>query len=75
MPDSLQDLFNKDREAQEFFDSLPMFIQDQIRTNAGDIQSKQQLSGIANQAMHGGLLLGQYKPMFEDETDSRIDLL
>lgn len=75
MSDSLRDLFEKDREAQDFFDSLPMFIQDQIQSRAHSVQTKEELSGLANQAMHDALLLEQYKPMFEDETDSDIDLM
>lgn len=74
MPDSLQDLLDTDREAQAFFDSLPMFVRDQMRLNAMNIQTKEELSGRANQAMHDSLQLEQYKPIFEDETDSRIDL-
>lgn len=74
VPDSLQDLFDKDQEAYAFFQSLPMFVQDQIRANAENIQSKEELSGMANNAAREALMLDPYKPMFEDETDSKIDL-
>lgn len=75
MPDSLDDLLTNDQEAQAFFDSLPMFIQDQLREEGEDITTKEALSGLANMAMSSGLKLDQYMPMFEDETDSEIDLL
>jgi len=74
MPDSLSDLFDRDQDARNFFDSLPMFIQDQIQSNVRGITTREELSGVAHQIMHDGLLLDQYKPMFEDETDSEIDL-
>lgn len=75
MPDSLQDLFSKDQEAYAFFRSLPMFVQDQIQANAANIQTKEELSGMANNVARDGLQLNQYQPMFEDETDSDIDLM
>ena len=74
MPDSLQDLFDKDQEALAFFQSLPMFVQDHVRRHAGGIQTKEELSGIAHNAAREDLQFGQYAPMFEDETDSDIDL-
>ena len=74
MPDSLQDLFAKDQEAHAFFQSLPMFVQDHIRRHARGIQTKEELGGIAHTVAREGLQLGQYAPMFEDETDSDIDL-
>jgi len=75
MPDSLNDLFNSDREAYEFFESLPMFIQDRIITHGEQIQTKEELSAFANEAMRDGLSLDQYAPIFEDETDADIDLM
>lgn len=75
MPDSLKDLFDKDQEAYAFFQSLPMFVQDQILIHAADIQTREELSGRANNIARNGLRQKQYKPMFEDETDSQIDLL
>ena len=74
MPDSLRDLFDKDQEAHAFFQSLPMFVQDRIRRHEAGIQTKEELSGIAHNAAREGLQLRQYAPMFEDETDSDIDL-
>ena len=74
MPDSLRDLFDKDQEAYAFFQSLPMFVQDYIHRHAAGIQTKEELSGIAHHAAREGLRLDQYTPMFEDETDSGIDL-
>lgn len=74
MPDSLQDLFDTDQEAYAFFQSLPMFVQDQLRASATRIQTKEELSGMANDIARAGLRQEQYQPMFEDETDSQIDL-
>ena len=75
MPDSLQDLFDQDTEARAFYDSLPMFIRHKIDAEADGIQSKAELSGRANDHMRSALGLEQYKSMFEDETDSPIDLM
>ena len=75
MPNSLQDLFDKDREAYAFFQSLPIFVQDQVKSRSKDIQTKEELSGIANNVMHDALLLDQYETLFEDETDSSIDMM
>ena len=74
LPDSLHDLFDKDQEAYAFFQSLPMFVQDQIQANANHIQTKEDLGGMAYNAARDGLRLEQYQPMFEDETDNDIDL-
>jgi len=74
MPSSLQDLFNQDQDAYAFFQSLPMFVQDHIKRHAHHIQTKEELSGMAHNAARQGLQLEQYAPMFEDETDSDIDL-
>lgn len=52
-----------------------MFVQDQIQANAANIQTKEELSGMAHNAARDGLQLNQYRPMFEDETDSDIDLM
>lgn len=73
MADNLQDLLEKDREALNFFRSLPMFIQDQTMDQSEKIQTIADLSAVANESMHDAFLLDQYKPMFEDETDSDID--
>lgn len=75
MPDNLQDLLEKDREANAFFESLPMFVRDHVMNRATEIMTKEELSGVANQAMHDAFQLEQYSPMFEDETDSEADLL
>ncbi|MGI6239545.1 MAG: hypothetical protein ACOYI5_07950 [Christensenellales bacterium] len=75
MPDNLPDLLEKDRDAYNFYHSLPMFIQDQLDARAPEIQSAAALSAFANQSMHDALLLDQYKPMFEDETESEIDFV
>lgn len=75
MPDDLQNLLDNDQEALAFFDSLPMFARDQVMHRAARITTREELSGVANQAMHDALQLEQYRPMFEDETDSKIDLL
>jgi len=74
MADSLRDLFAKDQEAYAFFQSLPMFVQDHIHRHAAGIQTKEELSGLAHNAAREGLQAGAYAPMFEDETDSDIDL-
>jgi len=74
MPNSLQDLFSQDQGAYAFFQSLPMFVQDHIKRHAHRIQTKEELSGMAHNAARDGLQLGQYATMFEDETDSDIDL-
>jgi len=74
VPDSLQDLFDKDQEAHAFFQSLPMFVQDHIKRHSRSIQTKEELGAIAHDAAREGLQLGQYAPLFEDETDSHIDL-
>jgi phytoene/squalene synthetase len=75
MPDDLQDLLEKDRDARAFFASLPMFARDQVVARSRQITNKEDLSGIANQAMHDAFQLDQYRTMFEDETDSDIDLI
>ncbi|MEA4898328.1 hypothetical protein ACH6CV_11605 [Bacillota bacterium Meth-B3] len=75
MPDSLGELLTRDREARAFFDSLPMFIQDQARQSAACIETREELSGFANEAARSALKLPQYRPMFEDETDSGADLM
>ena len=75
MPDGLHDLLEKDREALEFYDSLPMFIQDHIMAREDEIQTIADLSAVANESMREGLFLGPYKPMFEDETESGIDYI
>jgi len=74
MPDSLHDLFDKDQESYAFFRSLPMFVQDQIQANASRIQTKEDLGGMAHNAARDGLRLEQYQPLFEDETNSDVDL-
>ncbi len=75
MPNSLKALFDTDREAYAFFMSLPMFTKDQIRANAHQITDRAALSAMAHNASHDALKLEQYEPMFEDETDSEIDLM
>ena len=75
MPDTLRDLLEGDREAYEFFQSLPMFVQDRMAERGDRIQTKEELSGLANEAMRDGLSLDQYAPVFEDETDSDVDLM
>lgn len=74
MPDSLQDLFDKDQEAYAFFQSLPMFVQDAVRRHAAGIQTKEELSGVAHNAAREGLQTEAYAPIFEDETTSDTDL-
>lgn len=74
MPDSLQELFSTDREAAAFFATLPMFVQDQVRARAEDVHSREELASLANNFARQGLKQSQYQPIFEDETDSRIDL-
>lgn len=74
MPDSLQDLLDSDREAAAYFQSLPMFVQDQIRAKPGAAQTREQLASLANNLARDGLRLPQYQSVFEDETDSNIDL-
>ncbi len=73
MADNLPDLLEKDLEAQDYYTSLPMFVQDQVAARAGEIHTIADLSAFANESMRDALLLDQYKPMFEDETDSEID--
>lgn len=75
MPDTLGELLARDREARAFFDSLPMFIQDQARNSAVRIETREELSGFANEAARSALKLPQYRSMFEDETDSKADLI
>lgn len=75
MPDSLDDLLDNDREAYAFFQSLPMFVRDRLMENADTIQTREELSGFANDAMRDALSLEQYEPIFEDETNSDIDLM
>ena len=75
MPDSLRELFDQDREARAFYDSLPLFIRDKIVLQASEIQNKEELSGLANEYMRDALKLDQYTAIFEDETDSDADLL
>ncbi|NLD59832.1 MAG: hypothetical protein GX647_09285 [Clostridiales bacterium] len=75
MPDNLRDLLEKDRDALDYYNSLPMFIRDRAGSHSEEIQTKADLSAYANQSMHDALLLDQYKPMFEDETDSDIDFV
>lgn len=75
MADTLHDLLENDLDALDYFDSLPAFVQDQLMARAEEIQTIEEMSGYANQSMHDALLLDQYKPLFEDETDSELDLL
>jgi hypothetical protein len=75
MADNLSDLLQKDRDARDFYDSLPLFIRDQTRTHSEEIQTIADLSAFANMSMHDALLLGQYQTMFEDETDSEADMI
>ena len=75
MPDDLRDLLERDLDAREFFDSLPMFARDHVVRRASEIGTREMLSGVANQAMHDAFQLDQYRTMFEDETDSDIDLI
>ncbi|NLG24652.1 MAG: hypothetical protein GX558_04805 [Clostridiales bacterium] len=75
IPDDLHDLLDSDQEALAFFESLPMFARDQVMHRAAQISTKEELGGVANQAMHDALQLDQYRTMFEDETDSKIDLI
>lgn len=73
MPDSLFELLEQDAEALDFFESLPMFVQDQMVNRPTDIRSKEELSGYANMSAQKALKLDQYRPMFEDETASGAD--
>lgn len=75
MPDSLGDLLNRDSQSERFFHSLPMFIQDQLKRVGGQIQSREELGGLANEMMREGLKMDEYNTMYEDETDSDIDLM
>ena len=75
MPDTLNELLESDREAYEFYQSLPMFIRDRMAERADEIQTKEELSGLANEAMRDGLSIEQYAPIFEDETNSDADLI
>ena len=74
MLDPLQDLFDRDREAYAFFQSQPLFVQEHLRQNAANIQTREEMSGIANNAIRQELKRDEYLPMFEDETDSDSDL-
>ena len=74
MPDSLQELFDNDREAAAFFATLPMFVQDQVRAMGTVVRTREELASLANNVARDGLKLSQYRTVFEDETDSEIDL-
>jgi hypothetical protein len=74
MPDSLQNLFDNDREAAAFFATLPMFVQDQVRAKAEVVRTREELASLANNIAREGVKLSQYRSVFEDETDSEIDL-
>jgi hypothetical protein len=73
MAGNLNELLEMDRDALAFYESLPMFVRDQTARHAREIRTIADLSAFANESMRDGLLLRQYRPMFEDETDSDID--
>lgn len=70
---SLDELLESDAEASRFFESLPMFIQDQIRHAPEKVQTTQELCAFAHNAMSEGLNRPQYKSLFEDDSSNPID--
>lgn len=74
MSDSLRQLLNNDQEASAFFGSLPMFVQDRVRARADQVRTREELASLANNIARDGLRLSQYRGIFQDETDSDIDL-
>lgn len=67
-------LLETDGRAYEFFQTLPIFVQDAVREHADQIRTKAELSAYANQAISDGLSKQPYRNMFEDSTNSDIDL-